>query len=49
MAAGATKLTKAYQTSNAVELIYRSQSARDKFRGQKGNTPDHPLRPPSTR
>ena len=43
---------KAYQRLSNFELhgiIYGSQSARDKFRGQKGNTPDHPLRPPSTR
>ena len=24
-----------------------SESARDNLRGQKGNNPDHPLRPPS--
>ena len=48
MEAGASKLTKSYQTANAMILMYGSQSARDKFRGQKGNTPDRPLRSPST-
>ena len=30
-------------------LFHGSQSARDKFRGQKGNTPDQPLRSQSSR
>ena len=46
---GGPKLTEPYQTSNARILMYGSQSARDKFRGQKGNTPDPLLRSQSAR
>ena len=46
---GGPKLTEPYQTSNARILMYGSQSARDKFRGQKGNTPDLLLRSQSAR
>ena len=44
MEAGASRSTKSYQTLNAVEMIYGSQTARDKFRGQKGKSPDLQLR-----
>ena len=44
MAAGASKLTKAYQTPNAMLSMLRSQTARDKLGGRKGNSPDLQLR-----
>jgi len=44
MGKGAHKLTNPNQTPNAVRTIHGSQSARDKLRRQKGNTPDHQLR-----
>ena len=47
MAAGASKLTKEYQTPNAVMAIGRSQAARDKLGGQEGKSPDLQLRPQS--
>ena len=47
MEAGASRSTKSYQTLNAVEMICGSQTARDKFRGQKGKSPDLQLRSPN--
>ena len=44
MAAGASKLTKAYQTPNAGEMVSGSQTARDKLGRQKGKSPDLQLR-----
>ena len=40
--------TEPYQTPNAGNLMCRSETTRDKLRGQKGNSPDHRLRPPNT-
>ena len=45
---GGPKLTELYQTSNAIEMISRSQAASTKIRSQKGNSPDRQLRSPST-
>ena len=47
MSAGASKLTKDYQTPNAAKEVPGSQAVRDKSDGQKGNSPDQQLRPPS--
>ena len=44
MDAGPYQVTKFYQTKNAVQMMFRSQTTRDKFRGQKGNSPDLQLR-----
>ena len=44
MAAGASKLTKAYQTPNAMLPMLRSQTARDKLGSREGNSPDLQLR-----
>ena len=41
---GADKVTELYQTKNAVEMLAGSQTASDKIRGQKGNSPDPQLR-----
>ena len=41
---GGDKLTELYQTKNAVEMLAGSQTASDKIRGQKGNSPDPQLR-----
>ena len=48
MAAGASKLTKAYQTPNAMLPMLRSQTARDKLGSREGNNPDLQLRSQST-
>ena len=39
-----TKHTEEYQTPNAVMMIHRSQTARDKLGSQKGKSPDLQLR-----
>ena len=44
MDAGPYRATKFYQTQNAAQMMFRSQTTRDKFRGQKGNSPDRQLR-----
>ena len=44
MAAGASKLTKAYQTPNAMLPMLRSQTARDKLGSREGKSPDLQLR-----
>ena len=44
MEAGASRSTKSYQTQNAIIMITGSQTTGDKFRGQKGNSPDPQLR-----
>ena len=41
---GGHKLTEAYQTSNTIKMILRSQTASYKIRSQKGNSPDLQLR-----
>ena len=41
---GGIELTEPYQTPNAIYLNLGSQSANDKIRGQKGNSPDRQLR-----
>ena len=41
---GGDELTELYQTKNAVEMLAGSQTASDKIRGQKGNSPDPQLR-----
>ena len=41
---GGHKLTEAYQTSNTIKMILRSQTASYKIRIQKGNSPDRQLR-----
>ena len=38
------EITEPYQTKNARQLLLGSQTAGDKFRGQKGNSPDLQLR-----
>ena len=43
---GGDKLTELYQTKNAVEMLAGSQTASNKIRGQKGNSPDPQLRSP---
>ena len=47
ISAGASKLTKDYQTANAVKVVHGSQAVRDKSDSQKGNSPDQQLRPQS--
>ena len=44
MEAGASRSTKSYQTQNAIIMITGSQTTGDKFRGQKGKSPDLQLR-----
>ena len=44
MGAGPYQVTKLYQTQNAAEMMSGSQTTGDKFRGQKGNSPDRLLR-----
>ena len=44
MSAGGSHPTKDYQTPNAMLEMHGSQTAGDKFRGQKGNSPDLQLR-----
>ena len=39
-------LTEPYQTKNAVEMLTSSQTASNKIRSQKGNSPDLQLRSP---
>ncbi len=41
---GGDKLTELYQTKNAAEMVPCSQTASNKIRGQKGNSPDPQLR-----
>ena len=41
---GGDKLTEPYQTKNAAEMLPCSQTASNKIRGQKGNSPDLQLR-----
>ena len=43
---GGDKLTEPYQTKNAAEMLFRSQTASNKIRSQKGNSPDPQLRSP---
>ena len=43
---GGDKLTEPYQTKNVEEMLVRSQTASNKIRGQKGNSPDPQLRSP---
>ena len=38
---GASKPTKEYQTPNAGQMVYGSQTVRDKLDSQKGKSPDH--------
>ena len=45
MVEGAHKLTNISQTPNAGKLEYGSETAGDKVRSRKGNSPDHQLRP----
>ena len=40
MAAGTSKLTKAYQTPSAMLPMLKSQTARDKMGSREGNSPD---------
>ena len=47
MVEGAYKLTNISQTPNAGKSEYGSETAGDKVRRRKGNSPDHQLRPPS--
>ena len=44
MEAGASRSTNSYQTPNTIVMFTGSQTTRDKFRGQKGNSPDLQLR-----
>ena len=44
MSAGASKLTKDYQTANAIKVLLGSQAVRDKSDGREGNSPDLQLR-----
>ena len=44
MDSGPYKVTKSNQTPNAGKLELGSQTAGDKLRGRKGNSPDHRLR-----
>ena len=44
MAAGASKLTKAYQTPNAMLPMRRGQTARDKLGSREGDSPELQLR-----
>ena len=41
---GPSRVTNFYQTKNTVYMMSGSQTTRDKFRGQKGNSPDLQLR-----
>ena len=41
---GGEYLTNSNQTSNAISLESGSETAGDKLRSQKGNSPDHQLR-----
>ena len=41
---GADKVTEPYQTNNAIEMLSSSQTASNKIRSQKGNSPDLQLR-----
>ncbi len=41
---GGDKLTEPYQTKNAEEMLVCSQTASNKIRSQKGNSPDPQLR-----
>ena len=41
---GGDKLTELEQTKNTVEMLTGSQTASNKIRGQKGNSPDLQLR-----
>ena len=41
---GGDKLTELYQTKNAAEMLPCSQTASNKIRSQKGNSPDPQLR-----
>ena len=41
---GGDKLTELYQNKNAIEMLPGSQTASNKIRGQKGNSPDPQLR-----
>ena len=41
---GADKVTELYQTKNAIEMVTGSQTASNKIRSQKGNSPDPQLR-----
>ncbi len=45
---GALYVTETYQTPNTTDMLPGSQTTRDKFRGQKGNSPDHQLRSQNT-
>src|SRR5919198_2712187 len=44
---GPTTVTKLNQTPNAADVEPGSETAGDKLRGQKGNSPDPPLRSPN--
>ena len=44
MDAGPSRGTNFYQTKNTVYMMSRSQTVRDKFHSQKGNSPDLQLR-----
>ena len=44
MDAGPDRVTNSYQTKNAAQKMSGSQTARDKFRSQKGKSPDRRLR-----
>ena len=44
MSAGASKLTKDYQTPNAVKEVPGSQAVRDKSDSREGKSPDLQLR-----
>ena len=41
---GGDKLTEPYQTKNVEEMLFCSQTASNKIRSQKGNSPDPQLR-----
>ncbi len=43
---GGDKLTEPYQTKNAISMLTSSQTASNKIRSQKGNSPDPQLRSP---
>ena len=45
---GGDKLTEPYQTKNAGESFFGSQTVGDKFHCRKGNSPDPQLRSPNT-
>ena len=44
MGGGGVKLGEAYQSASIRELVIGRQAASAKLSGQKGNTPDRPLR-----